>query len=111
MRIRRTATWMEQLDDRILEHVREEDWSTPSIMASRPWFDASERRIRERCRMLADADLIAPISGDMVELTTWGLLYLDGEIDAAHQPSPRPSRVRSDFPRTRNNKSRAISRL
>lgn len=56
-------------------------------------MDASENRIRERCRLLADADLIAPIHSEMYELTTWGRLYLDGEVDARHQPRPRPSAV------------------
>lgn len=80
---------MQQLDDRILEYVDEEGWATPGIMASRHDFrDFSRARIRERCRALCYADLLAPIAGDMVELTTWGQLYLDGELDAGHQPRP-----------------------
>jgi hypothetical protein len=38
--------------------------------------------------MLTYAGLIAPIHESMHEITTCGMLYLDGEIDAAHQPRP-----------------------
>jgi len=40
-----------------------------------------------------DADLIEPIHREMYELTKWGRLYLREEIDARHQPRPRPGRV------------------
>lgn len=86
---------MQQLDERILEHVEEEGWSSPGIMVSRPAFqrlDASEARIRERCRVLTSAELIAPFHGEMYEITTWGRLYLDGELDAEHL-RPCPSRA------------------
>lgn len=86
---------MEQLDDRILEHLNEESWSSVSVMASRPEFRASKARIRERCQMLASAGLIAPIHHEMYEITTWGMLYLEGEIDAAHQPLPSARALRS----------------
>jgi len=84
---------MEQLDERILEHLREEDWSTPSVMASCPEFGASQGRIDERCRMLAYAGFVYAFHADMYELTTWGRLYLDGELDAHHQPTPSVDRV------------------
>jgi len=67
-------------------------------MASRDEFrhlDASQRRIRERCRVLTSAELVAPIHEEMYELTTWGALYLDGELDAQHLrpcPSREPAR-------------------
>ena len=79
---------MIQLDDRILEFICEEGWSSPEIMAARPEFQASAAIINERCLWLASAGLIAPISGDLYELTTWGRVYLKGEIDAGHQPRP-----------------------
>jgi len=40
---------MQQVDDRILEHLDEDGWSTPKIMHSKPEFQslsASKRRIR-----------------------------------------------------------------
>jgi len=56
-------------------------------------MDVLEDWIRERCHLLTDANLIEPIHSEMYELTTWGRLYLEGEIDARHQPRPRPGRV------------------
>jgi len=84
---------MVTLDDRILEHLNEEPWSSPRVMNSLSDFRASQARLAERCRMLTYAGLVAPISDDMYEITTWGMLYLDGEIDAAHQPRPSPKVV------------------
>lgn len=86
---------MQQLDDRILEHLEENGWSSPSIMESRPEFQhlgASKERIRERCRVLTSAELIAPIHREMVEITTWGKRYLEGKLDTEHL-RPHPGRA------------------
>ncbi len=95
MTIRRTASWQEALDDRILEHLRDEDMSTPSLMSKIAGFHATESQIQERCRVLADADLVGFLTDDMdlVELTTRGQQYLDGEIDVELYPRPRHPRV------------------
>lgn len=85
---------MQQLDDRILEHLNEEPWSSPSVMESLPRLRGSKRRIRERCEVLASAGLIAPVHGEMYEITTWGMRYLEGKIDARHQPRPNPRVLR-----------------
>jgi len=79
------------LDERIVEYVAEDSLASPRLMASAIQFDASQQRIQERCRMLADAGLIAPISDDfeMYEVTSEGQRYLVGELDAEHQPRPR----------------------
>lgn len=93
--VRKTGMWMRQLDERILEHLREEGWSSPSIMQSRPDFQClgtSEGTIAERCCVLTSAELIAPIHGGMYEITTWGSLYLKGDLDAQHL-RPCPSRA------------------
>lgn len=95
--MRKTATWMRQLDERILEHLDESGWSTPSMMAQHPRFEdllASRGHIRERCQMLADAGLVGKEHQDIYEITRWGQLYLEGEVDAQNQPTPRPGRVR-----------------
>ena len=84
---------MVQLDDRILERLDEDGWSSPSVLAADSEFDASEDRIRERCLCLADAELIAPIARRMYDITQWGQLYLEGELDAEHQPTPTVHRV------------------
>lgn len=86
------APWMVTLDERIIEYVAEEPLASPGLMSVVISVEASERRIRERCRMLADAELIAPISEDfeMYEVTSEGMRYLDGELDVEHQPRPNP---------------------
>lgn len=54
-------------------------------------MDTSEDRIGKRGRLLVG--LVEPIYSEMYELTTWGRLYLEGEIDVRYQPRPRPGRV------------------
>jgi len=90
---RKSARWMCTLDERVMEFVAESILARPSVMASELRFNASEERIRERCKMLADAGLIAPIhqGGDYYVITRSGQLYLDGELDAENQPWPRLS--------------------
>ncbi|SDN25556.1 hypothetical protein SAMN05192554_1236 [Haloarchaeobius iranensis] len=84
------AHWMVPLDERIIEYLDAERLANPSLMEKEMNFDASENRIRERCKLLTYAGFIAPTHKDLYEVTTWGQLYLEGEIDAAHQPSPTP---------------------
>lgn len=89
--MRKTATWMTQLDDRILEHLDESGWSTPLLMSQHPRFEpmeASGGRIRERCHRLADADLVAREARGF-DITTDGQQYLQGELDAKNRPIPR----------------------
>ena len=74
---------MQQLDDRILEHLAEEPWSSPTVMAAHPDFRASRGRLAERCAVLASVELVAPIGERTVEITQWGRLYLEGDLDAA----------------------------
>jgi hypothetical protein len=90
---RRSAYWMKQLDERILEHLDQEGWATPSMMAQERGFSASEGHIWERCQMLYYIGFIAPMHSDMYELTTDGKLYLEGKIDARHRPRPTVDRV------------------
>ena len=76
---------MQQLDERILEYLAEDGWSTVSIIAEDRRFQdqqASEARIRERCRKLAERELVEPVHTEMYEITTWGLAYLRGDLDA-----------------------------
>ena len=91
--MRKSATWMHQLDERIIEHLDESPWASPSTMSRGFRFTASKNRILERCAVLVDCGLIAPIyeGASMFELTTIGYLYLDGDLDA--DTLPRRSRV------------------
>ncbi|SEW10428.1 hypothetical protein [Halobacterium jilantaiense] len=94
--MRKTATWMRQLDERLLEHLGEQDWSTPRMLSQHPRFEemqVSRGRLRERLQMLADAGLVWRQHEDVYEITTWGQQYLSGELDAENQPRPRPERV------------------
>lgn len=91
-----TATWMRWLDERILEYLNEVHWSTPSMMAGHPEFDemeVSRRRLRERCKVLVGAELVAREHRDIYEITRLEQLYLEGEVDAQNQTTPRPERV------------------
>jgi len=91
--MRRSAFWMKQLDERILEYLHEEEWGTPEMMEQNHDFSVSIGQIRDRCQMLQFAGLVAPIYADAYELTTDGQQYLDGEIDARYRPWPTVDRV------------------
>lgn len=95
MGIRLNASWQERLDERILELLDDEPWSTPAIMEIELPIKATEAQIRERCMVLTDAELIAVEPGDnwRCELETRGKLYLEGEIDVEWHPSPRSPRM------------------
>ena len=81
--MRKSAEWMSQLDERIIEHLDDSGWASPSTMSRSFCFTASEARILERCEALANSGLIAPLyeRSTMYELTTLGYLYLDGDLD------------------------------
>jgi len=85
--MRKTGQWMQQLDERILELLDEDGFSTPGLIAIDRRvedIDASEARIRERCQELTEREMIKPINSrsDMYELTNWGVAYLRGRLDA-----------------------------
>jgi repressor of nif and glnA expression len=72
---------MQQLDERILEHFHEEGWSTPAMIIADQRYreiNASEARVRERCREMTERELVEPDHANMYEITTWGLAYLRG---------------------------------
>ncbi|MFT4921030.1 MAG: hypothetical protein ACI8XM_000223 [Haloarculaceae archaeon] len=79
------------LDERILETLKEESWSSPAMLATQFDFTASSGRIRERCKLLARVGFVDfPLDDtDFVEITTRGKLYLDGEVNAENLPDPR----------------------
>lgn len=84
--MRDSAFWMKQLDERILEFIKQEGWATPRMLANGHHFDASRGHIHERCRMLHDVQFVAPIYGDAYELTTDDKMFLAGQIDASYRP-------------------------
>lgn len=87
--MRRMGRWMYPIDERILEHLAEESWASPSTMASEPEFnqlDVDAHYIDQRCEQLIERELLVPIieGSDMYEITRWGLAYLRGDLNAAH---------------------------
>ncbi|SES70834.1 hypothetical protein SAMN04488694_101187 [Natrinema hispanicum] len=78
------------LDERILEHLSEDPWSTPEHMSRVIKLTASRGRVEERCLMLSEVGLIIPIfeDSDMYEITCEGEEYLDGKLDPENRPSP-----------------------
>jgi hypothetical protein len=93
--VRKSAPWMCTLDERILEYLRRDLLGTADWISGEMKMNASERRVRERLGMLADAGLVAPLTedGDLWVLTMTGIEYLDGELDAENQPRPSPRRA------------------
>jgi len=61
-------------------------------MTSAIQFNATRRRIRERCQIPTGAGLIAPISDDaqLYEVTHEEQRYLAGDLNAEYQPRPNP---------------------
>lgn len=85
---------MVPLDERILEILRTEGWSTPSYIARKVSLWASVGRVRERCDMLMQAQLVEPLSPEFqnYDITGAGRRYLDGRLDAGNQPEPSARR-------------------
>ncbi|WP_434521092.1 hypothetical protein [Halorubrum sp. AS12] len=80
---------MYTVDERILEHLAEESWASPSTMAKEMEFQQlkmDSEYINQRCVCLVERELIAPIiqNENMYEITRWGLAYLRGDLDAGH---------------------------
>jgi hypothetical protein len=98
MHVRLTAGWQQTLDDRIIEHLDDESWSTPGYMEMVPGIDATKAQIRDRCRVLADAGLVSleQEEGWYVELTKLGELYLEGEANIDLYPRPRHPKTLED---------------
>ncbi|WP_262175003.1 hypothetical protein [Haloarcula laminariae] len=84
---------MKREDDRILEYLDGEHWSTPSLIATDAFEQVSKGHVEERLLFLQHAELVAALHGDMYEITSEGRRYLDGELDASHQPTPTVERV------------------
>mgnify|MGYP006282617277 CR=1 FL=1 len=91
--MRRNAYWMKQQDDRILEYLDREGWASPSHISSEASIDISEGHVRDRMKRLQYASLVAPIWNDGYEITTQGVMYLKGNLDASYLPDPSNGRL------------------
>jgi isopentenyl phosphate kinase len=90
---RKSAFWMKQLDERILETLCREGWSTPKTIARESRISCSKGHIRERIEKLRHTGFVGQLHGDMFVLTRDGKLYLNGEIDANNRPWPPGDRM------------------
>jgi len=70
------------VDERILELIEDEGWSSPDLLADRLPMRITERQVAERCLVLAHAELTTPIYDETYELTGQGQRYLKGVYDA-----------------------------
>jgi DNA-binding IclR family transcriptional regulator len=81
-------------DDRILEHLAAaEEPLTPWMVAVD--LDLPTGLVRARLDRLTHAEFVARSERDRMpthfEITTWGIQYLDGDVDAhLRRPYPRP---------------------
>lgn len=83
---------MQHVDDRILEALNRESWSTPDLLTI-DVRGVDEGRITERCELLRSAGFVEREFSDHYQITMWGALYLDGEVSAEvrrPEPAPRP---------------------
>lgn len=85
------------LDERILEFLAEDSWSTPRHISRVVKLTASHGRVEERCQLLSQVGLIAPIfeGSTMYEITREGQEYLAGELDVETRPRPSAQALRS----------------
>jgi len=75
---------MQHLDERILEYLANEGTSPVWMLAEDLIYERGH--VRRRCRTLAEAEFVdierRDGNDDRWDITTWGLLYLAGELDA-----------------------------
>lgn len=86
---------MKREDERILEYLDEEHWSTPKLIATEAFEMISAEHVEERLLFLGYAGLVDRLHSNSYEITPLGQRYLEGELDVSHLPRPTPSRVLS----------------
>lgn len=69
-------------DERILEYLSTTDTSTPKKMADSGDVRFSRQYIGERCRKLADYEMVQHLGNGVYRITDLGREYLSGELDA-----------------------------
>jgi len=94
---RKSAYWMEQIDERIMVYIYNEGWATPSLLARSRAFSASRGRIRDRLKRLVYAMLVTPIHHDTFDLTMNGIMFLRGDLDADNLPTPKYEYVFGEY--------------
>jgi hypothetical protein len=69
-------------DERILEFIRERGSGSPKKMADSGYVRYSDAYISQRCKKLAEYDLLNPLGNGVYVITDEGEAYLDEEYDA-----------------------------
>lgn len=82
------ASWMVEVDERILEFLDEQGNHPPSAIRDQlavrsSGMDYSSTYINNRCRKLRNYGLITNVGGGTYAITDEGLAFLDGDLDAA----------------------------
>lgn len=84
---RRNGPWMRSLDERLLEALHESGYGYPGQLRRDVSDKIGSATVQDRLRILGDAGLVATV-GDLPsgpwEITTWGILYLRGDLDAQY---------------------------
>jgi hypothetical protein len=88
--MRHSDTWMEDVDDRILEYLAGESWASPGEIERALTMTVSRARIRSRLYTLRLAGFVTQIAPKSrhYELTTDGQGYLDGRMRAEGRLDP-----------------------
>jgi hypothetical protein len=90
---RKNARWMKREDDRILEFLDAYGLASASLISQEAFKKVSEGHVQERLELLHYAGLVALTGFSSYELTEAGRRYLEGELNANHQPTPTVDRV------------------
>ena len=90
---RQNAPWMKREDERILEFLDVYGLASPSLISDEVFKKVSARHVQERLAFLRYAGLVALTGAESYELTNAGKQYLNGQLNAAHQPTPTAYRV------------------
>lgn len=82
--VRRTGTWQDAIDDRILEHLDDNYLEAPTEIANAVPIPVTTYVVGERLRVLSQAAYVAPYDDDydLYELTDLGRAYLRGRARA-----------------------------
>jgi len=83
---------MTREDDRILEMLENDGWATPSMLSREAFRSVSEGHVGERLEFLRYAGLVYCVHGDMYKISSEGRMYLTGDLDASHLPTPTVER-------------------
>lgn len=79
--VRKSADWMQPVDDRILEIFREHGNLTPAAVEK--FGGPSSNHSSRRCKQLAKFGLLERIVTGLYTITDDGVAYLDEELDAS----------------------------